>query len=36
MEAEVTGIVAFSEKSTILTAGWSKCISIFRDDSDVS
>ena len=35
-EAEVTGILAFSEKSVIYTAGWNKCISVYRDDSDVN
>ena len=35
IEAEVTGILAFSEKSIIYTAGWNKCINVFRDDSDV-
>ena len=35
MEAEVTGILAFSEKSVIYTAGWNKCINVYRDDKDV-
>ena len=36
IEAEVTGILAFSEKSVIYTAGWNKCINVYRDDKDVS
>jgi hypothetical protein len=35
VEAEVTGILAFSEKSIIYTAGWNKCINVYRDDKDV-
>ncbi|KAL5257249.1 hypothetical protein ACHWQZ_G012248 [Mnemiopsis leidyi] len=34
VEAEVTGILAFSEKSVIYTAGWNKCINVYRDDKD--
>eukprot|EP00116_Pleurobrachia_bachei_P001759 sb/3462021/ len=34
MEAEVTGITAFSDKNVIYTAGWNKCINVYRDDSE--
>ena len=34
-EAEVTGITAFSDKNVIYTAGWNKCINVYRDDSEV-
>ena len=32
----MTGILAFSEKNIIYTAGWNKCINVYRDDKDVS
>ena len=34
-EAEVTGILAFSEKGVIYTAGWNKSINVYRDDNEV-